>query len=114
LSGLPGWAELAPGANAISRFIIEKSLSAEGFKADANDTYFYKMVGMQMVYRYDQRGRLLGQSQWEPEPAKAEIIKVAPADVRTTEESAKLLAPFIKPLPSYDEFVLGKKAATTA
>jgi len=114
LSTLPGWAELAPHSSAISRFIIEKALSAEGFKADDNDTYLYKMVPMQMVWRYDEQGKLLGQSQWEPEPTKAEIIKIAPADVVTTEESAKLLAPFIKPLPSYDEFVSGKELGATA
>jgi len=32
----------------------------------------------------------------------------------TTEEASKLLAPFIKPLPNFDEFVLGKAAGATA
>ena len=36
-----------------------------------------------------------------------------PADkgAQTTEKSGKLLAPLIKPLPSFDEMVPGKKAA---
>jgi len=94
--------------------LIEKALSAKGFKADDNDTYLYKMIGMQMVWPYDDRGRLLGEYQWEPEPAKAEIFKLAPEDVLTTEESGRLLAPLIKPLPSFDEMVSGKKAAGAA
>jgi hypothetical protein len=95
----------------ISHFIVEKALAAKGFKPDDNDTYLYKMVGMQMVWPYDDRGRLLGEYQWEPEPSKSEITKLTPEDVLTTEDSGKLLAPFIKPLPSYDEMVRGKKAA---
>ena len=56
-------------------------------------------------------GRLIGEDVWEPEPFKAELFKLSQADVLTTEESAKLLAPLIKPLPSFDEAVLGKTAA---
>jgi hypothetical protein len=33
------------------------------------------------------------------------------ADVLTSEEPGKLLAPLINPLPSFEEMVLGKKAA---
>ena len=94
----------------ISHHIVEKALSAKGFKADLNDTYLYRMVGIHMVWPYDDRGRLLGEYVWEPEPSKAEIFKLDPADVLTSEQSGKLLAPFIKPLPSYDEMVRGKKA----
>ena len=63
-----------------------------------------------MIWPYDDRGRLLGEYQWEAEPSKAEVFKLDPEDVLTTEESGKLLAPFIKPLPSFDEMVLGKKS----
>jgi hypothetical protein len=101
LSHLPG---------PISHHLIEKALSAKGYTADLDDTYLYRMVGMQMVWPYDDRGRLLGEYQWEPEPSKAEIFKLDPADVLTSEQSGKLLAPFIKPLPSYDEMVLGTKS----
>ena len=94
----------------LSHTILEKALTAKGFKADDHDVYLYKMPGMQMIWPYDDRGRLVGEDQWEPEPSQAEIFKLAPQDVLTTEESGKLLASFIKPLPSFDEMVLGKKA----
>lgn len=58
----------------------------------------------------DDQGRLLGEDVWEPDPEKATIVKIDPADVLTIAESAKLLAPLIKPLPSFDEVVLGAKA----
>ena len=56
------------------------------------------------------RGRLAGEEVWEPDSSEAELIKLDPADVLTTEEAAKLLAPLIKPLPSFDEAVLQRKA----
>jgi hypothetical protein len=105
LSHLPG---------PISHKLLVKALSAKGFKPDDNDTYLYKMSGMQMIWPYDDRGRLLGEYQWEPEPSEAEIFKLAPADILTTEESGKLLAPLIKPLPLYDEVVLGQKPSVAA
>ena len=105
LSHLPG---------PIAHHIVEKALSAKGFKPNDNDTYLYKMVGMQMVWPYDDRGRLLGEYQWEPEPSQSEVFKLDPDDVLTTEESGKLLAPLIKPLPLFDEMVLGKKAGASA
>lgn len=39
-----------------------------------------------------------GEDVWEPAQSKAESIKLDPADVSTTKESAKLLAPLFKPL----------------
>jgi hypothetical protein len=98
----------------LSHKLVEKALGAKGFKADDSDMFLYKTLGMQMVWPYDDRGRLIGEDVWEPEPSKAELIKLDPADVLTTEESAKLLAPLIKPLPSFDEMVLGKKSVTAA
>jgi hypothetical protein len=94
----------------LSQKFVERALGAKGSKADDNDMYLYKAPGMQMVWLYDDRGRLIGADVWEPEPSKAELFKLGPGDVLTTEESAKLLARLIKPLPSFDEFVLGKKA----
>jgi hypothetical protein len=55
-------------------------------------------------------GRLMGENIWEPEPRKAQIIKLAPADVMTTHDADRLLAPFIKPLPSFAEMVAGLDA----
>ena len=66
---------------------------------------------IQMFWPYDDRGRLIGEDVWEPDPDKAQIVKLDPADVLTTAESRRLLDPLIKPLPSFDEMVLGKKGA---
>ena len=105
LSHLPG---------PISHKILVKALSAKGFKPDDDDMYLYRMPGMQMVWPYDDRGRLAGEYQWEPEPSRAEIFKLDPADVLTTEQSGKLLAPLIKPLLSYDETGLGTQPLKAA
>jgi hypothetical protein len=67
-----------------------------------------------MIWPYDDQCRLIGEDVYEPEPDKAELFKLDPADVLTTEESGKLLALLIKPLPSYDEIVLGRKAGANA
>ncbi len=68
--------------------------------------YLYKTV-VEMIWPYDDRGRLIGEDVWEPEPDQAELIKLDAADVLTTQQAAMLLAPLIKPLPSFDEVVLG-------
>jgi hypothetical protein len=64
-----------------------------------------------MIWPYDDRGRLVGEDVWEPDPDQAEITKLDPADVLTTEEAGRLLAPLIEPLPPFDEMVLGKAGA---
>jgi hypothetical protein len=46
----------------------------------------------------------------EPDPAAAQITKLDSEDVLTTAQAAALLAPMIKPLPNFDEYVLGIKA----
>jgi hypothetical protein len=96
--------------SAISRKMIEKALGEKQHKADDSDMFLYKTIGMQMIWPYDDQGRLIGEDVWEPEPSKSELFRLDPADVLTTEQSAKLLAPLIKPLPSFDEVVLGKSA----
>lgn len=86
-----------------------QGLIANGFKVDdPNAYYLYKMKGLQMVWPYDDRCRLVGEDVWETDPASSEIIKRDPADVMTTAQCAKLLAPLVKPLPSYDEFMRGR------
>jgi hypothetical protein len=47
-------------------------------------------AGQQLIYLYD-RGRLIGEDVWEPDPNKADIVKPDPEDVLTTAESRKLL-----------------------
>ena len=97
--------------SAVSHKIVEKALAAKGHKANEDDVYLYKTIGQQMIWPYDDRGRLIGEDVWEPDPDKAELFKLDPAEVLTTEQSAKLLAPLIQPLPSFDEMVLGKRVA---
>jgi hypothetical protein len=89
----------------ISDAVLKRMLAAKGFKADENSMYLYTNV-IQMIWPYDDRGRLVGEDVWEPDPEKAEITKLDPSEVLTTAQSAKLLNPLIKPLPSFDEMVL--------
>jgi hypothetical protein len=100
--------------SAISHKLLEKALGKKDHKADDNDMFLYRTIGMQMVWPYDDRGRLIGEDVWEPEPSKAELIKLDPADVLTTEQARKLLDPLIKPLPSFDEVVLGTNKAAAS
>jgi hypothetical protein len=100
MSQLPGF---------LSEAILKRVLAAKSFKADENSMYLYSNV-IQMIWPYDDRGRLIGEDVWEPDPDKAQIVKLDPADVVTTEEAGKVLAPFIKPLPSFDEAVRGAAA----
>ena len=101
MSHLPGF---------VSHRVLERLLSAKEHKADENDMFLYHNT-IQMIWPYDDRCRLIGEDVYEPEPENAELIKLDPADVLTTQESRRLLEPLIKPLPSYDEMVLGKEPA---
>jgi hypothetical protein len=64
-----------------------------------------------MLWPYDDRGRLVGEDVWEPDPDRATIVKLDPADVLTTAESGKALEPLIKPLPFFDQMALGRTTA---
>jgi hypothetical protein len=55
-----------------------------------------------------------GHGSWEPDPDTAEITKLDPSEVLTTAQSAKLLDPLIKLVPSFDEMVLGKSPPKVA
>jgi hypothetical protein len=88
--------------HAASQRILKKALTLKDFSADENDMYLYKTV-VEMIWPYVERGRLRGEDVWEPEPEKAELIKLDPADVLTTQQAAKLLNPLIEPLPSFEE-----------
>jgi hypothetical protein len=94
--------------NALAGRILKKALAAGDFKANDDDMYLYKMT-VEMVWPYDDRGRLIGEDVWQPE--EGELTKLAASEVLTTEEAARLLNPLIKPLPSFDEVVLGKVPA---
>lgn len=95
----------------LSQKIFKKLASQKGHETSEDDMYLYKSIGQQMIWAYDDRGRLSGKDVWEPDPSKAELIKLDSADVLTTENCAKLLEPLIQPLPSFDELVLRRHAA---
>ena len=94
----------------LSHDLLMGLLDAKGLKADPNCMYLYKNFE-ETIWPYDDRGRLMREDVWEPQPENAEIVKLDPADVVTTAEAAAALAPFIKPLPNFDEYVLGQKSA---
>lgn len=80
------------------------ALVAGGFEADANAMYLAKLH-IAMIWPYDDRCRMIGEDVWEYEPSAREFIKLDPEDVLTAEQAGALLAPLIKPLPSFDEAV---------
>lgn len=84
-----------------------KTLIANGIQVDDENAYYLiRIPGMQMFWPYDDQCRLLGEDVWEPNPAARTLTKLAPSEVLTSEQSGKLLEPFIKPLRSYEEAVL--------
>lgn len=99
--------------NYVPKFIgdrlVKRVLASGKFEADDNAMYLYKST-YQMFWPYDAQGRLLGEDIWEPDPDKAVITKLDPADVLTMEQSRRLLDPLIAPLPSHDEMVRGTRA----
>jgi hypothetical protein len=91
---------------------LGKALAANGVKVDDENAYYlYKTYGVQQIWPYDDRGRLVGEDVWEAKPELSEVIKLDPEDVMTTEQAAALLNPLIKPLPSFDEAVLRARSA---
>jgi len=85
-----------------------KGLIANGIDVDDENAYYlYKSYDIQMIWPYDDQCRLIGEDVCEPDPERAELIKLDPEDVLTTEQAAELLAPLIKPLPTFDEKVHG-------
>jgi len=93
----------------VSRAIISQQtpvavLAAAGVPADESATYLAKTPNV-MIWPYDDRCRLIGEDVWEYEPSQREFIKLDPKDVLTAEQAGDLLAPLIKPLPSFDEAI---------
>jgi hypothetical protein len=81
-----------------------QTLKANGIAVDDENAYYLiRVPGMQMFWPYDERCRLMGEDVWEPNPAARTLTKLAPSEVVTSEQSGRLLAPFIKPLRSFDE-----------
>jgi hypothetical protein len=94
----------------LSSELLLKLLAAKGLEAKPDQMYLYSNFE-ESIWPYDDRGRLLREDVLEPLPQNAQITHLDPADVLTTAQAAAALAPFIKPLPNYDEYVLGKTAS---
>ncbi|HEY9125508.1 MAG TPA: hypothetical protein VIM62_00185 [Acidobacteriaceae bacterium] len=94
----------------LSSEILLEMLKLKGIKPDPNHMYLYTNFE-ETLWPYDDRGRLLREDIFEPDPKNAVITKLEPEDVVTTAQAAQLLAPLIEPLPNFDEYVLGKKAS---
>jgi hypothetical protein len=94
----------------LSHDLLIKLIEFKGLKAEPDCMYLYSNFE-ETVWPYDDRCRLMREDVIEPDPSKAQITKLDPADVLTTAQAAALLAPLIKPLPNFDEYVLGKTAA---
>jgi hypothetical protein len=93
----------------ISSDLLMAMLHLKGLKAEPDCMYLYSNFE-ETIWPYDDRGRLMREDVIEPDPSTAQITKLDPADVLTTAQAAALLAPLIKPLPNFDEYVLGQKA----
>ena len=101
MSYLPGF---------LSAPLVRKALAMKNIEPDPNSYYLYANY-IEMIWPYDDMGRLIGENVWEPEPEKAEIVKLEPADVLTVARAAERLNPLIKPLPSFRDTVLSRIAA---
>src|SRR6516162_4889533 len=93
LSYLPGF---------LSNPIFKQVLAMKRMKPNENTMCLYSNF-VEMVWIYDDRGRLVAEDIWEPNPDKARILKLDRADVLTSAEAAEKLAALIQPLPSFDE-----------
>jgi hypothetical protein len=91
----------------LSTDILLEMLKLKGAKAEPDCMYLYTNFE-ETIWPYDDRGRLMREDVFEPNPKAAQITKLAPEDVLTTVQAAAILAPLIKPLPDFDAFVLGK------
>ena len=92
----------------LSNEIFIKMLEFRGIKPDKNHMYLYKSHE-QWFWPYDDRCRLLREDVLEPDRSTSEIMKLEPHQVLTAQGASELLLPYVKPLPDFDEYVLGKK-----
>jgi len=96
----------------LSRELFLEMLKFRNIPHELNTMYLYKNLE-QWFWPYDERGRLLGEDVFEIDRSQAEIRKLDPDEVLTAEHASQLLAPIIKPLPDFDEYVLGASKGQT-
>ncbi len=91
---------------------LGSELAAAGVDADPDAMYLSKSR-IAMIWPYDDQCRLLGEDVWEFEGGR-EYIKLDPADVLTAQQAGELLAPYIQPLPPFDDSLLPDRATAGA
>jgi hypothetical protein len=84
---------------------LGSALVAGGIDADEDAMYLVR-GRVAMIWPYDERGRLVGENVWEYDASEHELIRLEPREVLSTELSAELLEPLIKPLPPFDDSLL--------
>jgi hypothetical protein len=84
---------------------LGSALAAGGIEADEDAMYLVR-GRVAMFWPYDERCRLIGENVWEYDESEHELIKLDPGDVLSTERSAELLEPLIKPLSPFDDSLL--------
>jgi hypothetical protein len=84
---------------------LGSALVASGIDADEDAMYLVR-GRVAMIWPYDERGRLVGENVWEYDASEHELIRLEPQEVLSTERSAELLEPLIKPLPPFDDSLL--------
>jgi hypothetical protein len=84
---------------------LGSTLAGAGLDADPEAMYLLR-GRVAMIWPYDERGRLIGENVWEYDPTEHDLIKLAPDEVLTTAQAAKLLEPQIKPLHPFQESML--------
>lgn len=72
---------------------------------DADAMYLHR-GRVAMVWPYDERGRLVGENVWEYDASEHDLIRLNPGDVLTTEQAARLLESYIRPLPPFSDSLL--------
>ncbi|WP_426570806.1 hypothetical protein [Aquihabitans sp. McL0605] len=84
---------------------LGSEVAGTGLDIDPEAMYLLRSQIM-MLWPYDDHGRLLGEDVWEFDDAEKALIRLDPADVLTAEQAGRLLDPFIKPLPAFDDSML--------
>ena len=84
---------------------LGSELAAAGLDVDP-DAMYLKKSQIMMLWPYDDQCRLLGEDVWEFDTAQAGLFKLDPADVLTAAQAGELLAPYIEPLPDFDNSLL--------
>ncbi|KAA1416419.1 hypothetical protein F0U44_19080 [Nocardioides humilatus] len=77
-------------------------LAASGVDVDPEATYLVKSAE-HMIWPYE-NGLLVGEDVWEYDATQRDVIALDPSEVLTAEQSGRLLAPLIKPLPAVNPF----------